>query len=544
MSYELRVVDICVLLRLEFVASSCRRLAERRLRRLAAPIALDRFSLNPWIMDQPDPSTAARVLVAEQTQGRWTFLRRGLRGQSTLAAVAVVAVALLTGGLLLLLMLESALVAGTDSFLRTKVQDVAAFIQSHDAEEASLVVAETAKKDPLVQIIDAQGKVIGASEPGLLKGPLSSLRPTAGQSATDKVSAPDLVGDGDERYLVVWGVDDDEDTRYWVLAGRTIQPQSDTVRIVTWFLLVAMPLLLGLVAWSVYFLVGRSLRLMETIRTQVNHIGAGRLSERVDVPRTGDELQALAATMNSMLGRIETADQRQRQFVSDASHELRGPITTLRTGLDISNADPSGETWRGMRPVFAEETQRLQGLVEDLLTLSKADDEGMTVRREDVDLDDVLAVELRRLKATSSQRIVADLVPAKVAGDPVRLGQAFRNVLDNADRHATGTIAVKLSVTVQTVSVTIDDDGVPVPLADRERIFERFVRLDESRSRQQGGSGLGLAITRGIIEGHGGRVTATVAPQGWCRFEISLPPMPRPPSEPPADVPTANSNQG
>jgi signal transduction histidine kinase len=441
-------------------------------------------------------------------------------------------------------MLESALVAGTDSFLRSKVQDVAAFIQSHDAEEASLVVAETAKKDPLVQIIDAQGKVIGASEPGLLKGPLSSLRPVAGQSANDKVSAPALLGDGDERYLVVWGVDDDEGTRYWVLAGRTIQPQSDTVRIVTWFLLVAMPLLLGLVAWSVHFLVGRSLRLMETIRTQVSHIGAGRLSERVDVPRTGDELQALAATMNSMLGRIEAADQRQRQFVSDASHELRGPITTLRTGLDISTADPSGETWRGLRPVFAEETQRLQGLVEDLLTLSKADDEGMTVRREDVDLDDVLAVELRRLKATSRQRIIADLVPAKVVGDPVRLGQAFRNVLDNADRHATGAIAVKLSVTVQKVSVTIDDDGVPVPLADRERIFERFVRLDESRSRQQGGSGLGLAITRGIVEGHGGRVTATAAPQGWCRFEISLPPMPRPPSEPPADVPTANSNQG
>jgi signal transduction histidine kinase len=339
------------------------------------------------------------------------------------------------------------------------------------------------------------------------------------------------------------GVDDGGD-RYWVLAGRSIQPQAETVRIVTWLLLVAMPLLLGVVGWSVHFLVGRSLRQVDRIRTQVSRIDAGRLSARVHVPGTGDELQALAATMNSMLDRIEAADQRQRQFVSDASHELRGPITTLRTGLDISGSDASGATWRGMQPILAEETQRLQALVEDLLTLSKADDQGVPLRREEIDLDDVLATELRRLTATSGHRITADLVPAKIAGDPVRLSQAFRNVLDNADRHAAGTIAVKLSATVQTVIVTIDDDGPPVPVVDREKIFGRFVRLDESRSRQQGGSGLGLAITRGIVEAHHGRVTATETAHGWCRFEFIFPPLTRPAIEPPADVPVASSNQG
>jgi signal transduction histidine kinase len=475
-------------------------------------------------MDHTDPSSTPVPPVQEAGyKRRWMSLRRGVRWQSTWAAVAVVAVALLIGGLVLLQTLESSLVAGTDSFLRTKVQDVAALIQSQDAEEASIAVAGTAKKDPLVQIIDATGKVIGASESKLTRTPLTSLRPAAGQTATDKVHQPGLLGDDDERYLVVLGVND-EGTLYWVLAGRTIQPQADTVQIVSWYLLVAMPLLLGLVAFSVHFLVGRSLRRVETIRNQVSRIGAGRLSERVDVPATGDELQALATTMNAMLDRIEAADQRQRQFVSDASHELRGPITTLRTGLDISTADPTGKTWAGMQPVLAEETKRLQVLVEDLLTLSKADDERVAFRREDVDLDDVLAMELRRIKAMSRHRITADLVPAKVVGDPVRLGQAFRNVLDNADRHAAGTIAVTLSVPVKgTALVTIDDDGTPVPPSDRERIFGRFVRLDESRSRQQGGSGLGLAITRGLIEAHGGRVTATETPQGWCRFEISLP---------------------
>lgn len=499
-------------------------------------------------MDQPNPSSTAAFpepATGQPPRRRKGLLARGLRWQSTLAAVTVVAVALLAGGLLLVTTLESVLVSDTDTLLRTKVHDVAALIHNFDAEEAGLAVASTVNKDPLVQIIDGTGKVIGASESRLTTAPLSSLRPAAGQDSTATVSAPGLLGDADERYLVVLGVDD-EGTRYWVLAGRTIQPQSDTVRIVAWFLLVAMPLLLGVVGWAVHFLVGRSLRHVDRIRTQVSHIGigAGRLSARVDVPDTGDELQALAATMNSMLDRIEATDQTQRQFVSDASHELRGPITTLRTGLDISSSDASGATWQGMNPILAEETKRLQALVEDLLTLSKADDEGVAVRREDVDLDDVLATELRRLKATSGHRITANLVPAKIAGDPVRLGQAFRNVLDNADRHAAATVSVKLSMTGQAVVVTIDDDGPPIPVVHREKIFGRFVRLDESRSRQQGGSGLGLAITRGIVEAHHGRVTSKETSQGWCRFEFIFPPLARLAAEPPVDGSVTSSNQG
>lgn len=309
---------------------------------------------------------------------------------------------------MLLQTLESALVSSTDSLLRSKVQDVAVLIQNDHAEEANRAVAGAVTQDPLVQILDERGTVIAASEPRLLEAPLSSLRPAAEQIATENVSAPGLLRDADERYLVVLGVED-EGSKYWVLAGRTIQPQSDTVRTVTGFLLSAMPLLLAVVGLSVHFLVGRSLRQVDTIRTQVSHIDAGRLSERVDVPRTGDELRALAATMNSMLDRIETAGQRQRQFVSNASYELRSPLTTIRTGLDISIADASGKTWRGMQPILVEETQRLQDLVEDLLTLSKADDKGLAVRREDVDLDDGMASELRRVNATSKHRIVADL---------------------------------------------------------------------------------------------------------------------------------------
>src|SRR6476620_2561020 len=243
-------------------------------------------------MDQPAPVSEAAGPAQPPGQvsaGRKRLGRRGLRWQSTVAAVAVVAVAILTCGLLLLLTLQSALVSGTDSLLRARVQDVAALIHSQDATEAGLAVASAVKKDPAVQIIDSTGRVIGASEPRLAGSPLSTLRPPPGEDATAKVSAPQLLGDADEHYLVVLGVDDEGD-RFWVLASQSIQPQTDAVRTVMWLVLAAMPLLLAVVGFAVHFLVGRSLRQVDTIRAQVSRIGAGRLSDRVDVPATQDEL--------------------------------------------------------------------------------------------------------------------------------------------------------------------------------------------------------------------------------------------------------------
>ncbi|MBG0741688.1 HAMP domain-containing histidine kinase [Paeniglutamicibacter antarcticus] len=448
--------------------------------------------------------------------------RWGIRNQSTAAAVGVVALALLAGGVLLLVLLQNALTASTDSVLRTKANDVAALITSQDVAEAGQSISTAARVDLLIQIVDASGKVVEASDPSLKTRPMSSLDSAPGKSEVQTVSTlAGVPGDG-EYYVVATGARSGSE-KYVVLTARSVQVQSDTVRTVALFLLLATPVLLLIVGLSVRFLVGRSLRQVETIRSQVAVIDGRRLGDRVDVPPTRDELAALATTMNAMLSRIETADTAQRQFLSHASHELRSPLTTLRTGLEVSAGDPTHRAWQDIAPVLQSETLRMGHLVEDLLTLSKADDSGFTLRRTDVDLDDVLATELSRLRATGSRAVVSQVQPVRVAGDPGRLAQILRNVLDNAERHALTTVRATLKPDKGEAVLWIDNDGPPVPAPERERIFERFVRLDESRSRDTGGSGLGLAIARTLAEAHGGTITTGQAPDGFCRFEIRLP---------------------
>jgi len=282
-------------------------------------------------------------------------------------------------------------------------------------------------------------------------------------------------------------------------------------------------LLLAVVGVSVWLLVGRSLRQVERIRGQVARINGQRLDGRVDVPPTHDEIQALAVTMNMMLDRLQAADREQRRFVSDASHELRSPLATLSAGVEIASADPSGATWNQMKAVLAGETARMRYLVEDLLTLAKANDGGLRIDNADVDLDDVVDQEVRRLRSTSTHKVTARLSPARITGDARRVGQVLRNVLDNADRHATSRITVTLHTAADGAILTVDNDGEPIPAADRDRVFQRFVRLDQSRSREGGGSGLGLAIAAGIMAAHHGAIRATESPSGGCRFEMTFP---------------------
>jgi len=308
-----------------------------------------------------------------------------------------------------------------------------------------------------------------------------------------------------------------------VVVASNVQVQTDTLSTVAWFMLGATPLLLVVVAASVWLLVGRSLRQVERIRGQVARINAERLDGRVDVPPTNDEIHALALTMNMMLERLQASDREQRRFVSDASHELRSPLATLSAGVEIATADPSGAVWHQMKDVLSEETARMSYLVEDLLTLAKTNDGGHKFEQSDVDLDDVVDQEIRRLRSTSRRQITAELSPARIKGDARRLAQVLRNVLDNAERHALSRITVRLSISADAAVVTVDNDGDPVPEADRERIFERFVRLDENRSREGGGSGLGLSIAAGIMAAHHGSIRASDGPAGECRFELTFP---------------------
>jgi signal transduction histidine kinase len=247
------------------------------------------------------------------------------------------------------------------------------------------------------------------------------------------------------------------------------------------------------------------------------------LADRVAVPPTRDEISALAATMNVMLDRLEASDRAQRSFVSDASHELRSPLSTVIAAAEVSAADPSGALWEQRLETVLVESNRMRFLVDNLMTLAKADSHDLDLLTVDVDLDDLVETETQLLRSHSAHRIRVGNPPVRVTGDPRRLAQVVRNLLENADRHADSTVEVSLVADDTTATVRVDNDGEVIEESMRERVFERFFRLDESRSRDHGGSGLGLAISAEIVHAHGGTVTAGESPRGWCRFEVVLP---------------------
>jgi signal transduction histidine kinase len=168
------------------------------------------------------------------------------------------------------------------------------------------------------------------------------------------------------------------------------------------------------------------------------------------------------------------------------------------------------------------EVDRLSMLVDDLLTLASADERALTIADADVDLDDVVAAEAGALRARGMP-VTVHVEPARVRGDAVRLGRVVRNLLENAERHRTEVVRLRLSRMGDQALLEVDNDGPPVPVEERTRIFSRFVRLDDSRTRETGGTGLGLAIVSEIVAAHGGTVEADESPEGWCRFAVRLP---------------------
>jgi signal transduction histidine kinase len=327
---------------------------------------------------------------------------------------------------------------------------------------------------------------------------------------------------GDDEVLVTARGVKVRDQAYVVLVAAPLEVQTDTLRTVGLLLLGAAPLLVALVAAAVWVLVGQSLQTVERIRRQVAEIDGRRLHERVEVPPTGDEIAALAATMNQMLDRLQHSDNSHRAFFSDASHELRSPLSTLVTTAEVASLDATGKTWLDMQQTVLSESNRMQLLVEDLLTLAKVDADQLQLDVEDVDLEEVLDAEIRRLRTVSVHQITADLRPMRVRGDERRLTQVFRNLLDNAARHAKSTIMIRMEQRSGEVVVSVDNDGEIISPQDRNRVFERFARVDVSRSTDGGGSGLGLAISREIMSAHAGTVVATES-DGWCRFQVALP---------------------
>ncbi|WP_234354542.1 sensor histidine kinase [Streptomyces sp. NRRL WC-3618] len=278
---------------------------------------------------------------------------------------------------------------------------------------------------------------------------------------------------------------------------------------------------------STWFAVGRVLRPVEGIRAEFAKLSAHHLDRRVPVPRAGNEIARLAETMNATLDRLETAVDRQRQFVADASHELRTPLACLRTELELALHRTGAADWPQVVHDAHEDTKRLQDLTEDLLLLARLD-ANHTDRQPDrsVDLTDLVRDETARRRPPRGLAVDVHTEPGPVTvrGHPMLLARVLGNLLDNAERHANSTITVRLTHDRDGGEAVLDvqDDGPGIPLKDHQRVFERFTRLDDARTRDAGGSGLGLAIAHRITTTHHGTLTIRPSAHG-AHFTLRFP---------------------
>ncbi|RIH62492.1 sensor histidine kinase [Streptomyces sp. SHP22-7] len=461
-----------------------------------------------------------------------------VRARATLGATLVVAVALVAAGTAVLLSLRSNLLGEAGTQAERSARDVATELAVGTRyTELSLDV-----DDRPVQIVDEAGGLVAASED------LERITGT-GVDAVEPRPAPTGTGDGDsdddddsgesleageigERTTVSDGTatidGDTEDYRFaavpvetrdgeqlTVWAGAPLSAEHGAVNTALTVMLIGFPLLLAVVAWVTWLVTGRALRPVEGIRREMAAITASEdLARRVPVPGTHDEVARLASTTNETLAALETSVERQRRFVADASHELRSPIASLRTQLEVAAAHPELLDLDGA----VEDTVRLQRLAADLLLLARLD---AGERPADARVD-LAALAREEAGGRTGVRVRAE-DGVTVAGSRGQLGRVLANLLDNAQRHARSAVEVAVRRDGGAVVVAVADDGEGVPAADRERIFERFVRLDAARSRDDGGAGLGLAIARDVAVRHGGTLTVHDAPAGGALFELRLP---------------------
>jgi signal transduction histidine kinase len=446
-----------------------------------------------------------------------------VRVRTTMAAVAVVGVAMVVGAVVLVLVLRGALTREVRAAARLRAEDVAAVLAagagSGVAGPGSLAADDA--DELLIQVLDEGGRVVAASPNAAGRPPLTRLRP--GSSAEVEIPPGGPMDEGGEFLAVATGATTPLGQRT-VLVARSTEAVGEAVAAVSGLLAVELPLLLAVVAVTTWVVVGRALAPVEAMRAEVDEISAAALHRRVPDPPADDEIGRLARTMNRMLGRLEQAQARQRRLVADASHELRSPVATIRQHAEVALAHPGRATTSELAAIVLAEDLRLQRLTEDLLLLTRADEQSLAPRRRPVDLDDLVFEEATRLRNATGLRVDTTAVSAgRVAGDAAGLRRVLRNLGDNASRHARERLALSVAERDATVVLAVDDDGPGIPEDDRERVFERFVRLDGARARDDGGSGLGLAIVAELVAAHGGAVVAAASPLGGARVEVTLP---------------------
>jgi signal transduction histidine kinase len=456
-------------------------------------------------------------MAAEAGLGARSRRRRSLRTRVTIVASLITAVAI-TGGIVLLYLLQMHSVRrAVDAQLRTYVTQIAQASPTgnwpHPLPSSSLDPAAQA------QVIAADGTVLTATR-GLAGVPATFALP-AGSSSPVRLKGADGVVPDEAGVAAIRETINRKPVT--IVAGTPTGILSSIDSEFTYQLILGFPIILALAAAAVWILVGRALGPVEQIRHAVTDITSADLSRRVPEPGTADEIGHLAETMNQMLARLEDSVLRQRRFVADASHELRSPLAALRTTLDVALAHSDKAPWATVATRAAHQTARLERLIQDLLRLAKADEHTLVGHQQTVHVGDLVGDVVR---ATPARALTIDLHLTDevfVYGNPGDLGRLVRNVLDNAVRYATDTVTVTVTATHDTACIHVRDDGPGISAGERERVFDRFVRLDASRDRASGNSGLGLAIAREIASAHEGRIWVADTPEPGADVVIELP---------------------
>ena len=465
-----------------------------------------------------------------------TLKIESVRGRLTLFYVSVLAVALVIVGALIYVLLARALFVRVDETLLAGV-GIAATSLSNDLEEgqdyedaARSTVAEQASEAQMLAIYDGQGRLIAESgrDPEL-EITLPSSDALADRNARLQTT---IERDGDDRHRLAVRRVSLPAAEYIVVVGADLDPMDEELEFLRRILGYMVPIALVIAAIGGWFLARKSLAPVVAMAERARRIGVENLSERLPVANPRDELGHLAETFNELLGRLEASMIQQRQFMADASHELRTPVTTTRTAAAVAlqqqHRDESD--YRDTLTIVEEQAARLSRVVDDMFTLARADAGNYPVRMTPMYLDEVIDEIIRAARVIAATRNVsvdAVVVPsAAFTGDEELIRRMVANLVDNAIRH-TGegtTVRVELDATDAGYAIAVKDHGPGIPPEIRPHIFERFFRADASRRRgAHDGAGLGLALARWIAHAHGGDVTLARSSPSGSTFVVVLP---------------------
>jgi len=441
-----------------------------------------------------------------------------LRTRVTLMAAALTAIVLAATGVFVYLRLQSDLRQSMDASLRARAHAEAGVVRRTGS------FSQQQPDDAFAQLIGPDGSVIASS--GAIEGAPALVRVG--------VEGPAFI----ERHPIRI---EDEPVPARMLAmplpncdllvvGASLDDQRQTLARLAVSLAVGGPLALLLLIVVTWFLVGWTLRPVESMRGEAAAISASEPGRRLPVPNTDDELARLAETLNAMLGRLEQAIERERRFVDDASHELRTPLSNLKAGLELAvrRSRTADELEASIRSA-AEETDRLAGLAEDLLVLARSDRGRLPIRREPVDVAAMVGGTVESFAARAAEhRVEIDIhVPDRLSAevDELRVRQALGNLLDNGLRAVPsgGHVSVAAERANGSLHLEVRDSGPGFPGEFLPVAFEAFTRPDVGRARPEGGAGLGLAIVAAIARAHGGSVRAENLPGGGASVVVTIP---------------------